>query len=51
VPSRNPQLRQNRSADGIGEWQFEQTIVDPEDTVFSEFCDMSNAYLLRSGAR
>ena len=25
-PSRNPQFRQKRNSDGIGEWQFEQVV-------------------------
>jgi hypothetical protein len=42
VPSRNPQLRQKRSADGMAEWQLEQIVVS-EDNGVSGFCDINNA--------
>ncbi|HEX5834493.1 MAG TPA: hypothetical protein VFY34_11595 [Pyrinomonadaceae bacterium] len=46
VPRRNPQLRQNRNSDGIGEWQLEQvTIVGPDDNGISGFCDITNVIL------
>src|ERR1700746_1325829 len=38
-PSRNPQLRQKRSSDGITEWQFEQVIT----------CDVGSNDLGNSG--
>jgi hypothetical protein len=45
VPKRNPQLRQKRSSDGIGEWQLEQVTVAPEVSGISEFCDIETHLL------
>src|SRR4030095_1045861 len=40
-PRRNPQFRQNRNSEGIGEWQLAQVVTVGAATV-SEFCNISN---------